>query len=83
MAAQVPLRTRDPLEPAIGVLIVKDLMLASARLSLSLPTLEERIFVKNLPGVLGPLPQSLAAGPVHPSEAAQLAELLRELWDFR
>jgi hypothetical protein len=72
-----------PLEPAIGVLVVKDLVLGSARLSLSFPIPNEQVFVKSIPGFLGPLPQRLAAGPVQHSEAAQLAELLRELWDFR
>jgi len=59
------------------------IVLRSAGFHLFLPPTEELRLVDDQISILGPFPQCFAAGAVHHREAAQLAELLRELRDFR
>jgi hypothetical protein len=73
----------EALDPSTHLLIVVNLMFCSASFSLCEPELKEALFVKNVAASLRPLPEGYAAGAVNGTETAQLAELLRELRDFR
>lgn len=73
----------ETFDPAPGLLIVVNVMLGSAALSLSFPETQKPVFIEHMPLVFRPFTERFAAGPVNWSETAQLAELLRELRDFR
>jgi hypothetical protein len=62
---------------------MEHLMFRATGFSLFLPTAEKLGLIENKACIGAPFPQSLAPGTIHHREAAQLAELLRELWDFR
>jgi hypothetical protein len=71
------------LDPSPRFLIVVNLMFGSASFSLCGPELEEMIFGEQVTVILCPFPEGFPARTVHGAETAQLAELLRELRDFR
>lgn len=73
----------EPLEPAPGPRIVLNLMLGSATFLLFCPAPEEDVLIDHVVLIFSPPADRLATGAVHLAETAQLAELLRELWDFR
>ena len=73
----------EALEPPAHFLIVIDMVLGSAAMALSLPGCQKRGFVKDGSVGLDPAPEVGAGGAINRTEAAQLAEILRELWDFR
>jgi hypothetical protein len=73
----------EALNPAAGLWSVVNLMLGSASFPLCQPESEEVFLVKNVTAILGPFPDGFPAGAVNRPETAQLAELLRELRDFR
>jgi hypothetical protein len=70
-------------DPAPGLLIVINLMFGTASFSLCDPELEEVVIVNNVAVILRPFSEGFPAGTVNGAETTQLAELLRELWDFR
>jgi hypothetical protein len=73
----------EPLEPTVACLVVEDLMFRAAGIALLGPAAKEIGFVKDLICICGPFSERLASGTVNDRQAAQLPELLRELWDFR
>jgi len=73
----------EALEPPAHFLIVIDVVLGSAAMALSLPGCQKRGFVKDGSVGLDPAPEVGAGGAINRTEAAQFAEILRELWDFR
>jgi hypothetical protein len=73
----------EPLEPAVGCLVVEDLMFGAAGFALLGPATKEIRFVNHLIRICGPFSERLATGTVNERQATQLPELLRELWDFR
>jgi len=73
----------EAFDPTPGLLIVVNLMLGSAPLSLSLPESGKMIFIKDVAVFLSPFPEGFPASAVNRRETTQLAELLRELRDFR
>jgi hypothetical protein len=73
----------EALDPTAGLRIVVNLMFRSAAFSLGGPELEEVVFDELVTVIFGPFPESFPARTVHGAETAQLAELLRELRDFR
>ena len=73
----------EAFEPASCFGIVVNLMLNATALALDFPTLEETSFFEHQVLFLRPFPKGGASGAVDRTEPTQLAELLRELWDFR
>jgi hypothetical protein len=71
------------LDPAPGLLIVVNLMFGAASFSLCDPELEEVVIVNNVAVILRPFSEGFPTGTVNGAETTQLAELLRELRDFR
>ncbi len=58
-------------------------MLGTATTALGFPSGDEGAVIKKRSMRLYPPTQVGAAGAVERGEAAQLAEMIRELWDFR
>jgi hypothetical protein len=73
----------EPFKPTVACLVMEHLVFRPAGLSLFLPTAKELCLVDDKVRFRAPFPKGLATGAVHHRQAAQLAELLRELWDFR
>lgn len=73
----------EALDPAPLLLVVVNLMFGPASFALGDPGLKKAVVVENVAMILGPFSEGLASGAVGGSETAQLAELLRELRDFR
>ena len=73
----------EAFEPAVGFFVVEYLVFRPAGFSLFLPSVKELRFVEDQARIRAPFPQGFVAGAIHHRQAAQLAELLRELWDFR
>jgi hypothetical protein len=73
----------EALDPAPDFLVVVNLVFDFASFSLCGPELEEVIFCEHVSAFLSPFPAGFPARTVHETQTAQLAELLRELRDFR
>ena len=73
----------EPLEPAVACFVVEDLMFCAAGFTLLRPAAKEIRFVHDLIRLCSPFSERFASGTVNSRQAAQLPELLRELWDFR
>ena len=58
-------------------------MLCTATFPLSLPVTKEARFIENEAKIFSPFSKRVSPSAVDLGEAAQLSELLRELWDFR
>lgn len=58
-------------------------MFGSTAFALGVPSAEELVFVYDMAVIFRPDPEGFAAGAVGCRQTAQLAELLRELRDFR
>jgi hypothetical protein len=59
------------------------LVFGTAAFSLPFPDAQESGFIDDEGVIFRPSPERPAAGAIHGAETAQLAELLRELRDFR
>ena len=77
---QTPVKS---LEPAPLLLVMVDMMLSSASLPLSFPSLDESGFLKDRAVGIDPMAQVGTGGAIYRAEATQLRDALRELWDFR